>query len=61
MVYVPGEPYGQKFSIRPESGTMIIFPGFLYHFVHPYMGAGERSVRKYLKELETGGLLEIPQ
>jgi uncharacterized protein (TIGR02466 family) len=42
MVYVPGEPYGQKFSIRPESGTMIIFPGFLYHFVHPYMGADER-------------------
>jgi uncharacterized protein (TIGR02466 family) len=42
MVYVPGEPYGQKFSIRPESGMMIIFPGFLYHFVHPYMGAGER-------------------
>ncbi len=25
------------------------------------MGAGERSVRTYLKELETGGLLEIKQ
>jgi hypothetical protein len=25
------------------------------------MGAGERSVRTYLKELETGGLLEITQ
>jgi hypothetical protein len=25
------------------------------------MGAGERSIRTYLKELETGGLLEIEQ
>lgn len=42
MTFVPGEPYGQKYSVRPESGTMIIFPGFLYHFVHPFFGKGER-------------------
>lgn len=42
MVAVPGEPYGQKLSIRPEPGTLLIFPGFLYHFVHPFMGDGER-------------------
>lgn len=42
MTFTPGEPYGQKYSIRPEPGTMLVFPGFLYHFVHPYFGAGER-------------------
>lgn len=42
MVSVPGEPYGQKLSIRPEPGMMLIFPGFLYHFVHPFAGEGER-------------------
>jgi uncharacterized protein (TIGR02466 family) len=42
MTYVPGEPYGQKFPIRPEAGTILIFPGFLYHFVHPHFGEGER-------------------
>ncbi|MDX2039142.1 MAG: 2OG-Fe(II) oxygenase family protein [Isosphaeraceae bacterium] len=42
MVAVPGEPYGQKIVLRAEAGTMLIFPGFLYHFVNPYMGEGER-------------------
>lgn len=42
MTQVPGDPYGQKYSIRPEAGMMLLFPGFLYHFVHPYQGDGER-------------------
>ncbi|MCW5560083.1 MAG: 2OG-Fe(II) oxygenase family protein [Verrucomicrobiae bacterium] len=42
MTFVPGEPYGQKYSIRPDPGTMLVFPGFLYHFVHPFFGKGER-------------------
>lgn len=42
MVTVPGDPYGQKLSIRPEPGMMLVFPGFLYHFVHPFAGDGER-------------------
>jgi uncharacterized protein (TIGR02466 family) len=42
MTYVPGEPYGQKYSIRPEPGMMLLFPGFLYHFVHPHFNDGNR-------------------
>jgi uncharacterized protein (TIGR02466 family) len=42
MTFVPGEPYGQKYPVRPQAGTMLVFPGFLYHFVHPYFGTGER-------------------
>lgn len=42
MVYTPGEPYGQKYPIRPDAGMMLLFPGFLYHFVHPHFGDGER-------------------
>jgi uncharacterized protein (TIGR02466 family) len=35
MVDVPGKPYGQRLVIRPEPGLLILFPGWLYHFVHP--------------------------
>ena len=42
MVFTPGEPFGQKAIVRPRSGGMVIFPGFLYHFVNPYQGEGER-------------------
>lgn len=42
MVDVPGYPYGQRVLIRPQPGTMVIFPGWLYHFVHPYQGDGQR-------------------
>lgn len=42
MTYVPGDPYGQKYSIRPEPGLMLMFPGFLYHFVHPHFSQATR-------------------
>ncbi len=42
MVPVPGNPYGQRALIRPEVGLMVVFPGWLYHFVNPYHGEGER-------------------
>ncbi len=42
MVTAPGEPYGQRIPVRAEAGTMVLFPSFLYHFVNPYMGEGER-------------------
>jgi uncharacterized protein (TIGR02466 family) len=35
MTDVPGNPYGQRLVIRPEAGLLIMFPGWLYHFVHP--------------------------
>lgn len=35
MVEVPGSPYGQRVLIRPNPGLMVLFPSWLYHFVHP--------------------------
>jgi uncharacterized protein (TIGR02466 family) len=35
MVEVPGSPYGQRMLIRPTPGLLVMFPSFLYHFVHP--------------------------
>jgi uncharacterized protein (TIGR02466 family) len=42
MVPTPGEPFGQKVIVRPRNGGMVIFPGWMYHFVNPYQGEGER-------------------
>ncbi len=35
MVETPGSPYGQRVHIRPVPGLMVLFPSWLYHFVHP--------------------------
>ena len=43
MVSTPGEPFGQRVIFRPEPGMMILFPSWLYHFVNPYQGKGERT------------------
>ncbi len=42
MVATPGSPFGQKVLFKPEPGLIILFPGWLYHFVNPYFGGGER-------------------
>jgi uncharacterized protein (TIGR02466 family) len=42
MVATPGSPFGQKVLVKAEPGLMILFPGWLYHFVNPYFGEGER-------------------
>ncbi|CAN5216836.1 hypothetical protein BH11PLA2_BH11PLA2_02690 [soil metagenome] len=42
MTDAPGTPYGQRVLVRPQEGLMVIFPGFLYHFVHPLQQEGER-------------------
>jgi uncharacterized protein (TIGR02466 family) len=35
MVETPGHPYGQRIIVRPNPGLLILFPSWLYHFVHP--------------------------
>lgn len=35
MVDTPGSPYGQRMLVRPKPGLLVIFPSWLYHFVHP--------------------------
>lgn len=42
MTSTPGDPFGQKVLVRPKNGTIIMFPGWLPHFVNPYVGPGER-------------------
>ncbi len=42
MVDVPGSPYGQRVHVRPVPGLMVLFPSWLYHFVHPCDSDAER-------------------
>jgi uncharacterized protein (TIGR02466 family) len=42
MVAAPGNPFGQRAIFRPEAGMMVLFPSWLYHFVNPFYGEGER-------------------
>jgi len=37
-VTAPGDPYGEPVRIRPQAGLIVIFPSWLYHWVHPYAG-----------------------
>ena len=37
-----GEAFSSVLRLRPESGAMVLFPGWLKHFVHPYRGTRPR-------------------
>jgi uncharacterized protein (TIGR02466 family) len=37
-VAAPGDPYGEPVRIRPHAGLLVVFPSWLYHWVHPYAG-----------------------
>jgi uncharacterized protein (TIGR02466 family) len=37
-VTAPGDPYGEPVRVKPEAGLLVIFPSWLYHWVHPYAG-----------------------
>jgi hypothetical protein len=41
-VTAPGDPYGEPFRLRPQAGLLVIFPSWLYHWVHPYTGQTPR-------------------
>ncbi len=41
-VSAPGDPYGAPFRIWPQSGLLVVFPSWLYHWVHPYVGSTPR-------------------
>src|SRR6201985_1811880 len=41
-VSAPGDPYGEPFRVRPQAGLLVLFPSWLYHWVHPYAGATPR-------------------
>ena len=41
-VTAPGDPYGEPFRVRPQAGLIVVFPSWLYHWVHPYAGQTPR-------------------
>src|SRR5580698_327059 len=41
-VTAPGDPYGAPFRVRPQAGLLVLFPSWLYHWVHPYAGRTPR-------------------
>jgi len=41
-VTAPGDPYGEPFRVRPEAGLLVVFPSWLFHWVHPYAGKTPR-------------------
>ena len=41
-VSAPGDPYGEPFRVRPQAGLIVVFPSWLYHWVHPYTGETPR-------------------
>jgi uncharacterized protein (TIGR02466 family) len=41
-VTAPGDPYGEPLRVRPEAGLLVVFPSWLYHWVHPYAGQTPR-------------------
>ena len=41
-ITAPGDPYGEPVRVYPESGLLVIFPSWLFHWVHPYTGETPR-------------------
>ena len=36
------QSHAQRIVVPPRDGLLLLFPGYLGHFVHPYNGSGER-------------------
>jgi hypothetical protein len=41
-VSAPEDLYGEPFRVRPQAGLLVVFPSWLYHWVHPYTGERPR-------------------
>ena len=51
-VTAPGDPYGEPLRVWPESGLLVIFPSWLFHWVHPYTGKTPRIAVSFNATLE---------
>jgi uncharacterized protein (TIGR02466 family) len=51
-VTAPGDPYGEPFRVHPEDGLLVIFPSWLYHWVHPYVGNEPRIAVSFNASVE---------
>ena len=39
---IPGDPFTDRFLLSPEAGMLVVFPGWLYHMVHPHQADEDR-------------------
>jgi uncharacterized protein (TIGR02466 family) len=53
---IPGFTFGDPCYIAPEPGMMLVFPSWLYHWVMPFRGHGERISIAFnaMIEMKTG-------
>jgi uncharacterized protein (TIGR02466 family) len=56
MVPAPGWPFGNPLRIQPETGLMVLFPSWLYHQVHPYLGQRPRIAVAFNAPVHHGGV-----
>jgi len=54
-VSAPGDPYGEPFRVQPQAGLLVVFPSWLYHWVHPYTGQSPRIAVSFNASLEAVG------
>ena len=57
-VTAPGDPYGEAVRVQPEAGLLVVFPSWLYHWVHPYVGQTPRIAVSFNATLERPGTAE---
>jgi uncharacterized protein (TIGR02466 family) len=50
----PGDPYGEPLRVRPEAGLLVVFPSWLYHWVHPYAGQTPRVAISFNTTMASG-------
>jgi uncharacterized protein (TIGR02466 family) len=42
MFHTEGTVVFDAYRVKPQNGTLLLFPAWLYHYVHPYRGARPR-------------------
>ena len=57
-VTAPGDPYGEIVRVQPEAGLLVVFPSWLYHWVHPYAGQTPRIAVSFNTTLGRQGSAE---
>ena len=53
---VPGRPFDGAIQIKPEPGMLLLFPGWLVHFVNPYRGEGFRISMAFNANITRAGV-----
>ena len=58
-VTAPGDRFGEPLRVRPETGLLIVFPRWLYHWVHhPYADQPPRIAVSFNAALAAVGAVD---